>query len=312
MFRSIEEMLSDAKEGKLLTKEEIKYVMTLAISMFEKEPNVLNLQSGITVVGDIHGQFLDLQELFRIGGEIPYTNYLFLGDYVDRGPQSVEVMVLLVLFKLKYPDNIHLLRGNHESRQTNNTYGFYQECLKKYNEPYVWNFFNKMFDFLPIGCVIADAFFCIHGGLSPYIQKIDDIAKIDRIGDIPVEGALADLMWSDPESKIEGFAISERGAGYIFGQSVADKFLEINKMQSILRAHQLCLDGYQEFFGGKVITVWSAPNYMSRFGNLASVLEISEDLSKYFNVFEDADRKVSSMISENGNSQFQRNFDYFT
>jgi serine/threonine-protein phosphatase PPG1 len=235
-----------------------------------------------------------LLELFHVGGEVPNTNYLFLGDYVDRGPFSVEVVVLLILMKIKYPSKIHLLRGNHESKQVTTNYGFYLECLKKYNGPHVWQFFVEMFDYLPIAAVVENKIFCIHGGLSPLIQKINEIDKINRFGDIPTEGPLADLMWSDPDHGVEGFKVSERGAGYVFGELVVDKFLHVNNCDTIVRAHQLCYDGYNILFEGKIITVWSAPNYCNRFFNLASILEIDENLEKNFNIFEDADRKVSN------------------
>lgn len=108
--------LSQAKRGITLAQYEIKLIMQTAIEILRKEPNVKYINSSITIVGDIHGQFLDLLELFDVGGELPHTNYLFLGDYVDRGPQSIEVISLLILLKIKYPDKIHLIRGNHESK----------------------------------------------------------------------------------------------------------------------------------------------------------------------------------------------------
>lgn len=151
-----------------------------------------------------------------------------------------------------------------------------------------------MFDYLPIAAVIDYKIFCIHGGLSPLIQKISDIDKIDRFCDIPTEGPLADLMWSDPDYNVEGFKVSERGAGYVFGELVVDRFQYINNLETIVRAHQLCYDGFNILFEGKIITVWSAPNYCNRFFNLASILEIDENLVKNFNIFEDADRKVSN------------------
>ena len=126
-MKSVEEYISIAEKGELLSQYEIKWVMQKAIEIFRKEPNVKYIFGGITAVGDIHGQFSDLQEMFNVGGPVPQTNYLFLGDYVDRGPQSIEVIVLLVLLKIKYTDKINLLRGNHESKQITTNYGFYFE-----------------------------------------------------------------------------------------------------------------------------------------------------------------------------------------
>ena len=294
-MRSIDELYELAWNGTLFTPLEIKYIMQKAIEIFSNEKNVIYISSSITVVGDIHGQFNDLKELFDTGGKVPDTNYLFLGDYVDRGFQSLEVMILLTLMKIKYPNRVYLLRGNHESRQTNQNYGFHVECLKKYNQSStVWLYINEMFDYLPLAAVIDNKLFCIHGGLSPSIQKIEDIKVLERCKDIPTEGPMADLVWSDPDENTDGFKISERGAGFLFGETVIDKFLHLNKMETIVRAHQLCKEGYLILFGGKIITVWSAPNYCGRIYNYASIMEVDEELNKFFNIFEDNERLVSN------------------
>ena len=294
-MRSIDELYELAWNGTLFTPLEIKYIMQKAIEILSNEKNVIYISSSITIVGDIHGQFNDLKELFDTGGKVPDTNYLFLGDYVDRGFQSLEVMILLTLMKIKYPNRVYLLRGNHESRQTNQNYGFHVECLKKYNQSStVWLYINEMFDYLPLTAVIDNKLFCIHGGLSPSIQKIEDIKALERCKDIPTEGPMADLVWSDPDENTEGFKISERGAGFLFGETVIDKFLYLNKMETIVRAHQLCKEGYLILFGGKIITVWSAPNYCGRIYNYASIMEVDEELNKFFNIFEDNERLVSN------------------
>ena len=294
-MRSIDELYELAWNGTLFTPLEIKYIMQKAIEILSNEKNVIYISSSITIVGDIHGQFNDLKELFDTGGKVPDTNYLFLGDYVDRGFQSLEVMILLTLMKIKYPNRVYLLRGNHESRQTNQNYGFHVECLKKYNQSStVWLYINEMFDYLPLAAVIDNKLFCIHGGLSPSIQKIEDIKVLERCKDIPTEGPMADLVWSDPDENTEGFKISERGAGFLFGETVIDKFLHLNKMETIVRAHQLCKEGYLILFGGKIITVWSAPNYCGRIYNYASIMEVDEELNKFFNIFEDNERLVSN------------------
>ena len=294
-MRSIDELYELAWNGTLFTPLEIKYIMQKAIEILSNEKNVIYISSSITIVGDIHGQFNDLKELFDTGGKVPDTNYLFLGDYVDRGFQSLEVMILLTLMKIKYPNRVYLLRGNHESRQTNQNYGFHVECLKKYNQSStVWLYINEMFDYLPLAAVIDNKLFCIHGGLSPSIQKIEDIKVLERCKDIPTEGPMADLVWSDPDENTEGFKISERGAGFLFGETVIDKFLHLNKMETIVRAHQLCKEGYLILFGGKIITVWSAPNYCGRIYNYASIMEVDEELNKFFNIFEDYERLVSN------------------
>jgi len=130
----------------------------------------VNLRAPITICGDIHGQFYDLLELFKMGGSIPDTNYLFMGDYVDRGYHSVETLSLMLAFKVRYRDRITILRGNHESRQVTQVYGFYDECIKKYGNANVWKIFTDLFDFLPLTALVEGKIFCMHGGLSPSID----------------------------------------------------------------------------------------------------------------------------------------------
>lgn len=250
-----------------------------------RECNVKTVPTPVTVVGDVHGQVYDLLELFRIGGHVPHTNYLFLGDYVDRGPFSVETITILACLKLRHPDRITLLRGNHESRQITQVYGFYAECCRKFGNSDVWQYYTELFDYLPIAASVGGSVLAVHGGLSPSIHHLDQIRILDRFAEIPHDGPLADLMWSDPDPEKTGFVISPRGAGYVFGPDVAWKFLHLNGLGHLVRAHQLCMCGYQVLFDDSLSTVWSAPNYCYRFGNTASILEISEDTSRFFNVF---------------------------
>ena len=163
-------------------------------------------------------------ELFKQGKDCPETKYLFMGDFVDRGFYSVETFLLLLALKVRYPDSITLIRGNHESRQITQVYGFYDECLRKYGSVNVWRYCTEIFDFLPLAALVDDKVFCVHGGLSPNIDTLDEIKVIDRKIEVPHEGPMCDLMWSDPEDNIDGWGVSPRGAGYIFGQDRVDIF----------------------------------------------------------------------------------------
>ena len=162
-----------------------------------------------------------------MGGDCPDTNYLFMGDFVDRGYYSVETFLLLLALKVRYPDRITLIRGNHESRQITQVYGFYDECLRKYGSVNVWRYCTEIFDYLSLSAIIDDKIFCVHGGLSPSINTLDQIRTIDRKQEVPHDGAMCDLMWSDPED-IDGWGLSPRGAGYLFGGDVVAQFNTTN------------------------------------------------------------------------------------
>ncbi|KAJ1999866.1 putative serine/threonine protein phosphatase, partial [Coemansia thaxteri] len=275
--------------GQILEEREVEQVCRALRLLLAEEANVVAISAPVTVIGDVHGQFYDLLEIFSIGGRCPDTNYLFLGDYVDRGHHSVETISLLACLKLRYPQRIHLLRGNHESRNITKTYGFYAECIHKYKgSAQTWHEFTEVFDYLALAVTIDDSIFCVHGGLSPSIQHVDQLRVVDRFEEIPHEGALADILWSDPDAEIRGFGRSQRGAGYTFGGDVVERFLHINGMSHILRAHQLCMEGYLVQFNDRLSTVWSAPNYCYRCGNVASLLKVDPYLQRDFITFEAA------------------------
>lgn len=291
----------------ILPEHIVKEVCSKTKEVLLLEGNIRSVQAPVTVVGDVHGQFYDVLEIFRISGFCPDTNYVFLGDYVDRGYHSIETISLLCCLKLRYPSKITLVRGNHESRAVTQTYGFYAECIKRYDSPNVWNYFTDLFDYMVLGVNIEDSILGIHGGLSPSLLTLDQIRAIDRFQEIPHEGPMADLVWSDPVSSTISddkgdFAISPRGAGYIFGREVTKKFLLTNGLGHICRAHQLCMEGYQILFDDMLSTVWSAPNYCYRAGNVASVLEIDLGLQRYFNVFGPCPTNFRGSNNGNNNS----------
>jgi serine/threonine-protein phosphatase 4 catalytic subunit len=250
------------------------------------------------ICGDIHGQFYDLVELFKVGGECPDKNYLFLGDFVDRGYYSVETFLLLLALKVRYPDRITLIRGNHESRQITQVYGFYDECLRKYGSVNVWRYCTEIFDYLSLSAIIEDKIFTVHGGLSPSINTLDQIRVIDRKQEVPHDGAMCDLMWSDPE-EIDGWGLSPRGAGYLFGGDIVSMFNERNDLDLIARAHQLVMEGHRSMFSDALVTVWSAPNYCYRCGNVAAILELDENLERSFKIFDAAPQEARGVPIKN-------------
>uniref|UniRef100_A0A6N2N9P1 Serine/threonine-protein phosphatase n=1 Tax=Salix viminalis TaxID=40686 RepID=A0A6N2N9P1_SALVM len=314
----LDHQIEQLMECKPLGEAEVKTLCDQARAILVEEWNVQPVKCPVTVCGDIHGQFYDLIELFRIGGNAPDTNYLFMGDYVvitsvvkiflvwdiewewflaffrcftlttqafsnsvddinaDRGYYSVETVTLLVALKVRYRDRLTILRGNHESRQITQVYGFYDECLRKYGNANVWKYFTDLFDYLPLTALIESQIFCLHGGLSPSLDTLDNIRALDRIQEMI--GC--------------GWGISPRGAGYTFGQDIAHQFNHNNGLTLISRAHQLVMEGYNWCQEKNVVTVFSAPNYCYRCGNMAAILEIGEHMDQNFLQFDPAPRQI--------------------
>jgi serine/threonine-protein phosphatase 4 catalytic subunit len=210
---------------------------------------------------------------------------------------------LLLALKVRYPDRITLIRGNHESRQITQVYGFYEECLRKYGSTNVWRYCTDIFDYLSLSALIEDRILCVHGGLSPSINQITQIRVIDRKKEVPHDGAMCDLLWSDPED-LEGqggggWGLSPRGAGYLFGYNVVRQFNHTNKLDLICRAHQLVMEGYKYMFDKMLVTVWSAPNYCYRCGNVAAILELNEHRQAQFQIFQAAPQDVRGIPAKN-------------
>ncbi|PMD54598.1 calcineurin-like phosphoesterase [Hyaloscypha bicolor E] len=368
----LEEWLAEAKQCHYLPEAVMKQLCEMVKECLMEESNIQPVCTPVTICGDIHGQFYDLLELFRIAGGMPgetnvekpktqatvissdaieppssitnpklkkkirssdsgiesasgededdeeetrgrprtagqssrggssggdsaigvnevsgsgNQNFIFLGDFVDRGYFSLETFTLLMCLKAMYPDKITLVRGNHESRQITQVYGFYEECQQKYGNASVWKSCCQVFDFLVLAAIVDGEVLCVHGGLSPEIRTVDQIRVVARAQEIPHEGAFCDLVWSDPED-VETWAVSPRGAGWLFGDKVATEFNHVNGLKLIARAHQLVNEGYKYHFSQKsVVTVWSAPNYCYRCGNVASIMNVGEDLNPKFSIF---------------------------
>ena len=256
----------------------IRWVLATVQVIFENEPNIVVLSSPIHICGDIHGQLHDLLSIFRLGGVPPNQKYLFLGDYVDRGSESVEVITMLFCLKILYPNRIYLLRGNHESREMTRIFGFADECRAKLNKQ-MHKFFCMVFNKMPICALIDDRIFCVHGGIGPTITSLDQIQQIDRMQEIPDEGAFSDLMWSDPSAKVADWAPSDRGTTFLWGLEPAKKFLCDNNMDMIVRGHQVANEGFDFPFAPErcVVTVFSATCYADEYRNKGCFMTIAGD-----------------------------------
>ena len=256
---------------------------------------LLELEAPIKICGDVHGQYYDLLRLFEYGGYPPESNYLFLGDYVDRGKQSLETICLLLAYKIKFPENFFLTRGNHECASINRIYGFYDECKKRYSIK-LWKIFTDCFNCLPVAALLDDKILCMHGGLSTELEKVEQIKLLVRPSDVPEQGLLCDLLWSDPEENPDGFGPNDRGVSVTFNSVVIDNFLKANDLDLICRAHQVVEDGYEFFGNRKLVTVISAPNYCGEFDNSGAMMTVDENLVCSFQIL-----KPMNNIVQNNN-----------
>ncbi|EST08691.1 Phosphoesterase domain protein [Kalmanozyma brasiliensis GHG001] len=288
----ISRLLEAGYSGKIpkpaLKNAEITAVCQAAREIFLSQPTLIELSPPVKIVGDTHGQYHDLLRLFEMCGFPPSANYLFLGDYVDRGKQSLETILLLLCYKIKYPENFFLLRGNHECANVTRVYGFYDECKRRVNIK-IWKTFIDVFNTLPIAAVVASKIFCVHGGLSPSLSNMDDIRRIERPTDVPDYGLLNDLLWSDPSDTALDWEDNERGVSYCFGKAVIQQFLAQYDFDLICRAHMVVEDGYEFWNERTLVTIFSAPNYCGEFDNFGAVMSVSEDLLCAFELLKPLD-----------------------
>ena len=261
-----------------LKEEEIKFLIEKSVQIIKEQKMLVDLEAPLHVCGDIHGQYYDLLRIFEHCGYPGEYNYLFLGDYVDRGKQSLETVCLLLAYKIKYPTKVTLLRGNHESSVTNRIYGFYDECKRRYNVR-IWRSFTDLFNYLPVAALIDDKILCMHGGLSPELKNLQNIENITRPTEIPDSGLLCDLLWSDPDKEVLEYDENDRGVSVIFGEKIVEDFNKKNDLDLIIRAHQVVDEGYEFFANRQLITIFSAPNYCGEFDNSAGIMIIDESLT---------------------------------
>lgn len=277
------------REGRL-RHDQIMRIIEAGTELLSNEPNLLHLTAPITVCGDIHGQYYDLLKLFEVGGSAESTQYLFMGDYVDRGYFSIECVLLLWSLKIKYPRSFWLLRGNHECRHLTGYFTFKRECEHKYNID-IYNACMDSFDALPLAAVVNKQFFCVHGGISPQLRTLQDLDKLNRFREPPTKGLLCDLLWADPhehfgeESDNTPFTPNAvRGCSYFYTFTAVTSFLKRTGLLSVIRAHEAQDAGYRTYRKNgatgfpAVMTIFSAPNYLDAYNNKAAVLKYEDNV----------------------------------
>jgi|EP00944_MAST-04C_sp_MAST-4C-sp1_P013565 serine/threonine-protein phosphatase PP1 catalytic subunit len=262
---------------------DIEKLCYLAREVFLQQPMLVETTAPLVICGDTHGQFYDLLKIFEVCGFPPNKRYLFLGDYVDRADQSIETICMLLCYKIKFPNDFYLLRGNHEDSSINRIYGFYDECKRRYT-PRLWKTFAGVFNCMPVAALVEQQILCMHGGISPELYDLQQINKIERPSCTPDYGLMCDLLWADPDVDVTGWAESDRGVSFVFGYQVIKEFNKQFDLSLIVRGHQVVEDGYEFHANRNLVTVFSAPNYCGEFDNAGGIMTIDEEMVCSFKI----------------------------
>ncbi|CAD6186994.1 unnamed protein product [Caenorhabditis auriculariae] len=278
MQKRIRESKPTTPHDKVIFFDELMEMCLRAREQMLIDPPLVEIEAPVFILGDLHGQLHDLLAMLEKTGRPPDKKFLFLGDYVDRGAHSIETISLLLCFKLLYPNRMYLLRGNHETRIVNRNYGFYDECLRKFNPQqgvHLWSMYQHVFNCLPFAARINKRVFCVHGGISEELYTFRQFSRIVRPTDVCDIGMLCDLIWADPSPTTARYAPSPRGISQIFGKTAVQEFCKALCIDVVCRAHQCVMEGYEMFADKRCITVFSAPCYCGEINNSAAILYIN-------------------------------------
>ncbi|CAL2035974.1 unnamed protein product [Caenorhabditis brenneri] len=280
--------------SKVVKTMDILRLIYICKKIFESQNRLVEIDGPVRICGDVHGQFPDLIRLFAQGGFPPESNYMFLGDYVDRGQYNLEVILLCLSYKARYPNNFMMLRGNHEMAHINEKYGFKEELLTRRGDfaIIIWDEFTKMFDVMPLVGLIGGRILCMHGGISQQIKSLDDLRNLKCPFNSEDDCLENDILWSDPGKGVVGWQPNPRGASVTFGENEVKEMCKLLDIDLIVRGHQVVQDGYEFFAGKKLVTVFSAPHYMGTFTNSAAICKVSVGLEVSFEVLKPEDLKV--------------------
>uniref|UniRef100_A0A7E4ZR51 Serine/threonine-protein phosphatase n=1 Tax=Panagrellus redivivus TaxID=6233 RepID=A0A7E4ZR51_PANRE len=278
---------------------EVRAIVNAAMKVFASEGTLLEVRAPVIICGDVHGQFNDLLNMLLLLGTPPSTRYLFLGDYVDRGQMSLECIIMLMCYKILYPNCVYLLRGNHECARVNTKYGFAEEIDNLFPMPAsnnIWCLFQRAFNQMPVAAVVDEKILCMHGGLSPVLDSLDDIRCEKKPLRNPFKGVINDMLWADPDCNICFWRASARGSGFVFGEQVVKDVCQRLGIELITRAHQLCVDGFWVFAQRRLMTIFSAPAYCNLFRNAGAALKVDANLHCQLVAFVPGGPNVQQMI----------------
>jgi len=246
----------------LLNEEEVIELLEGGLRLFRKEPTMLRIDRGKTLfVGDTHGNFAATKVIMKIFTNGSFDRIVFLGDYVDRGEQQLENINCIIALKLTKPEEVFLLRGNHEIISTNSRYGFMESVTSRYTDS-LYRQYNHVFSYLPLAASTWNGIFVVHGGIAKGLERLSQINSLPRGEPEPSSDIVLQLLWNDPVEGIDGFAFNDqRGGFYYYGQDVCLRFLDENDLKILFRSHEVFNDGYKYFFGGRLLSIFSSTGY---------------------------------------------------
>lgn len=254
--------------------DSVRLMCVDVVRILEDEHTVMDVAPPVLIVGDIHGHVSDLIRILKSGFD---EKYLFLGDYVDRGLFSVEVVIIMLAAKLRYPDKFIFVRGNHEMSEQCVDSGFQADVMRRFNSKATYLSLVNVFSFLPLAAIVDNRWLCVHGGLGLCDMSVSVLRAIKRPITKLENIVVTSLLWSDPSDEVAVFKPSPRGLGFVFGARVVNAYLEGNQLSGIIRAHQVVKEGVRKQFDGKVITVFSASNYCGRIESSCGILQVTEE-----------------------------------
>jgi len=274
--RKIREIVVNPEMISFLTPEEVEEIVQRASNLFESEKSLLKIEGNrFLFIGDTHGDFDSTRKIAKLFLDGNYDYIVFLGDYVDRGVSQIENINYVLCLKLFYPESVILLRGNHETPLANLYYGFYYEVLRKLNKKF-YDMYSELFAKMPYAVLVNNFILALHGGIAENLKTLRQIENIEK-NLIEVRDPLVlQILWNDPTEDALGFQPSMRGPGIrVFGKDVFERFIKENGIDLMVRAHEVFPEGYSYFFGGKLLSIFSARNYVTPVN--AKIVELTSE-----------------------------------
>lgn len=267
----LQDLIINPEKISKLKFDDISKILSKAKSLFENENLLLEVSleenEEAFVIGDIHGNLISLIKLYDVIKKHKPKIVIFLGDIVDRGPKQFECLIFVLMLKIFEPNKYFILAGNHETIEMNQTYGFYYEFSRRFEDSEKFKEILAVYDVIPICAIVDKIILCLHGGIPEDIEILKKLKglkpnKINNSILTSIESGIFQIMWNDPKSELNGFMSSFRGPGIkFFGKEIFVKFMDENNLKYLIRSHECFPEGYKWFFNNRLLSIFSSANY---------------------------------------------------